>query len=205
MQRNQKQEAGFTLIEVIVVIAVVAILAAILTPTITKNIDDSKRARTVNECQVMAASIASFYKDVGRWPSRDNTGADNQIELLYGDGTTPTVAGAGTANWIGGGGWGGADQDTFTNQLIANAPGGVGAPYATTGELAWRGPYATEYRADPWGNRYACNIIYGWTATANNAVWILSAGPNGQVQTNAIQSVVGPPVVSGDDIVARIK
>lgn len=36
---------GFTLIEVIVVIAVVAILAAILTPQIVKNISESKIAR----------------------------------------------------------------------------------------------------------------------------------------------------------------
>ena len=45
MEHLIKDRRGFTLIEVIVVIAIVAILASILTPTITKNIDDSKRAR----------------------------------------------------------------------------------------------------------------------------------------------------------------
>lgn len=195
-------EKGFTLIEVIVVIAIVAILSAILTPTITKNIDDSKRARSVNECQVMAASLASFYKDLGRWPARNGAGTDNALNLLYGDGNTPTNAGGNTRFWTGS--WGAAVEDTFTNQLIANDPAGGGNSYPTTGDLAWRGPYATEYKSDPWGNRYACNIVYLWNVGANNAAWVLSAGPDGMVNTIVNQNVVNP-VVGGDDIVGRIK
>jgi len=203
MQRNQTQDAGFTLIEVIVVIAVVAILAAILTPTITKNIDDSKRARAVNECQVMAASLVSFYKDLGRWPARSNV-TDNYLYIIYGEGVIPTNAGGTTAWWTGGGGWGGGRQDTLSNQLIANTPTTTGTSYPTTGELAWRGPYATEYKADPWGNRYACNVRYLWEVAANNAAWVLSAGPNGQIETAANQNIVNP-ALGGDDIVGRIK
>lgn len=201
MKMTIKDTRGFTLIEVIVVIAVVAILAAILTPTVTKNIDDSKRARATNECQVIAASLTSFYKDTGMWPARRNA-TDHYQYLLYGDGRTPSNSGGGSQNWTGS--WGGSRQDTFTNQLISNTPNTTGTPYPTTGEFAWRGPYAVEYKADPWGNRYAVNMRYLHQVSAYNAAWVLSAGIDGIIDTNAIQNVVNP-TVGGDDIVARIK
>ncbi|MDH3259048.1 MAG: prepilin-type N-terminal cleavage/methylation domain-containing protein, partial [Deltaproteobacteria bacterium] len=47
-----RKNEGFTLVEVVVVIAVVAILAAILAPSIVKHIDDSKIAKAKNETQV---------------------------------------------------------------------------------------------------------------------------------------------------------
>lgn len=201
MKKLSKDKKGFTLIEVIVVIAVVAILAAILTPTITKNIDDSKRARVTNECQVIAASLTSFYKDLGMWPARYNA-TDNYQYLLYSNGNTPTNSGINTQYWTGT--WGATREDTFTNQLIANTPNTTGTPYANTGEFAWRGPYGMEYKADPWSNRYACNVRYIWDVGANNAAWVLSAGPDGVINTRVDQNIVNP-TIGGDDIVCRIK
>ena len=67
-----RNEKGFTLIEVVVVVAVIAILAAVLTPYITKYIDDSKVAKARNEVQVIAAAVTNAYKDLGRWPNRIN-------------------------------------------------------------------------------------------------------------------------------------
>jgi prepilin-type N-terminal cleavage/methylation domain-containing protein len=61
---------GFTLIEVVVVVAVIAILAAILTPFITKYIDDSNVAKAGNETQVIGAAVVNAMNDLGR-PRRD--------------------------------------------------------------------------------------------------------------------------------------
>jgi len=55
---RKRNEKGFTLIEVVVVVAVIAILAAVLTPYITKYIDDSKIAKARNEVQVIGAAMS---------------------------------------------------------------------------------------------------------------------------------------------------
>ncbi len=192
----KKKNSGFTLVEVVVVLAVVAILAAILTPNIVKNINDSKVARANNETQVIAASLASFYKDVGRWPTANGTSTADALLLLVGAGTIPT----GVADWIIATTV--VTTDTFSNQLLANTPKGVAVapgPYVTTGELKWNGPYIVEVKADPWGGRYACNVEYLYSNTTN-FVGILSAGPDRIVQTTYTQLDTVATKVGGDDI-----
>jgi len=204
---------GFTLIEMVVVLAVVAILAAILTPTIAKNINDAKIARATNEAQVIASAVGSFYKDTGRWPTSNGTTLTDTLHLLYGPGNTPTIQGAGVANeqfWLNTGGWGTALVDTFANHLIQNTPGTSGTPGGTVTypavagtEIRWRGPYITEVKPDPWGNIYSCNIWYTFNTTTN-FVGVWSAGPDRISNTSAIQPSA-TYTVGGDDIVFRLQ
>ena len=201
-----KSRKGFTLIEVIVVIAVVAILAAILTPIIAKNIDDAKNGRTLNECQVMASGITSFYKDTGRWPDSDN-GSRSFLYVLETNQGISANGGGGNANpWVT---WAVARRDTLDNQLQYNTPVD-GGNYPSIGEFAWRGPYLITPKADPWGNKYYCNILAsGWYISSNPAsqydvCFVISAGPNRTFNTgvrddqvNYIESVFQE---NGDDI-----
>jgi len=196
---------GFTLIEMVVVLAVVAILAAILTPTISKNINDAKIARATNEAQVIAASIGSFFKDTGRWPTSDGSDLTDNVELLYGPGDEPAADAGGTNvnNWLRDTtSW---ETDEFGNHLIQNNPGADATDYPTaaTLELRWRGPYLTEIKADPWGSHYACNIIYTYNTTTN-AVCVWSAGPDRTASVDAIQAAT-TFALNGDDIVYRIQ
>ncbi len=204
----QKRNAGFTLVEVVVVLAVVAILAAILTPNIVKNIEDSKIARANNETQVIAAALASFYKDLGRWPTANGSDLTDSIQLLYGEGDTPGIQGGGVAQeqfWLAdGSGWGANLCDTFQNQLVANDPGNGATDYPDDNtsprpELRWRGPYINEVKADPWGNHYSCNIWYTYNTTTN-FVGIWSAGQDRTSNTDAIQPN-STLAIGGDDIV----
>jgi prepilin-type N-terminal cleavage/methylation domain-containing protein len=192
-----KKSGGFTLVEMVVVLAVVAILAAILVPTVAKNINDAKIARAGNEAQVLGAAMASFYKDVGRWP--DSSGADNlpgDIDLLRtAQGTLPSQD-AGTTDWDD------TPWDTFENQLILNTPGNSGVDgdnsYPTTSpnnELIWRGPYITEIKADPWGSMYLCNVDY-MRDGAIDAVWVISAGPDRTIRTTYTQALTGTPALN---------
>ncbi len=204
--KKLRNAQGFTLIEVIVVIAVVAILAAILTPTVVKNIDDSKVARAKNEVQVIGAAMTSFYKDLGRWPT-SNGAANNPdyLYLLYGPGTAPTNSGHNTQYWSKDTGWPAARKDTFTHHLIENNPYGAGAVYPTTGEYKWHGPYLAEIKADPWGTHYACNEIYFYSGAGTPyAVWVWSAGPDRQSDTRVNQPMATAQL-GDDDIGVRLK
>lgn len=201
-----KKSAGFTLIEMVVVLAVVAILAAILTPTIAKNIQDAKLTRASNETQVIGAAIATFYKDLGRWPTADGTDAaltDAEL-LLYGGVGADPAATTGGANWDDDTATGGA-ADTFENQLIANTPGTGANVYALrpAGSLiGWNGPYIGEIKADPWGTYYLCNIENAYDGN-NQGTWVLSAGPDRDPDTpfDVANTVTQ---VTDDDIGVRI-
>jgi prepilin-type N-terminal cleavage/methylation domain-containing protein len=209
---NKNSQKGFTLIEVIIAIAVVAILAGIITPSIIKHLDDSKRVRAQNDCLVIGSAIGSFYKDLGRFPNMNAAGAVG-VTLLVSAGNIPTL-GAGVATWNTA--TTAATCDLLSNHLSANTPKSQSTnlyPTVTSApgsEFIWREPYQLNFPADPWGNRYAVNIgnaILGGVVNSN-AVWVLSAGADGIIQTvfnPALPAVGATLTTSGDDIVYRLK
>ena len=56
MKKSNKK--GFTLVELIVVIAIMAILAAVLVPTVTNKINDAKRSAAESDIQSAAKAIS---------------------------------------------------------------------------------------------------------------------------------------------------
>ena len=222
MKRILKRQDGFTLIEIIVVIAVIATLAAILTPQIVKNISESKIARAKNDLVVIAAAIGDFYKDTGKSPFYSAAGSPADIYLLYGANGLPGGSSGGSSNyWRNDSGWGAANKDTLEDQINYNVPG-----YSLTGESAWRGPYLPAITADPWDTHYAVNIAHLATPNINPAdgpgnfaCWALSAGPNGIWETSIDQGNIAgqagssnyPPqlnnlnLATGDDIGIKLK
>ncbi|MBE0569300.1 MAG: type II secretion system protein GspG [Deltaproteobacteria bacterium] len=189
---RRRKEAGFTLIEVVVVVAVIAILAAVLTPYITKYIDDSKIAKARNEVQVIGGAMTNFYKDTGMWPSRSATGG--AVATLYTGTVTPAAAAVFTATppvvppvatWAG-------TAAPIDNSLLTN---GTGNAYPANGDMQWRGPYAGgALPPDPWGKPYVVN------SAVTGPIWVLSAGPNLKVQTARTDNVL-----RGDDIGFRVR
>ncbi len=189
---RKRREAGFTLIEVVVVVAVIAILAAVLTPYITKYIDDSRVAKARNEVQVIGGALTNFYKDTGVWPSRSATGG--AVAYLYTGTISPSTAGIFSATpavvppvapWSGTGTY-------LDNSLLTN---GTGNAYPPNGDMQWKGPYVGgALPVDPWGKPYIVNYA------ASGPIWVLSAGANLKVQT-----AVTDNVVKGDDIGFRVR
>lgn len=205
--RNNK---GFTLIEMVVVLAVVAILAAILTPTIAKNIQDAKLTRATNECQVIGAAIASFFKDVGRWPTSDGAAATlpDVLTLIHGGAGDDPAATTGGAAW---------DKDTAAAttstlelHLVTNDPGGDGVgtgndytPWSDATKMGWNGPYIGEIKADPWGIYYACNIANAYDSPNALGSWVISFGVNRDAET-VFATPVADTTLGGDDVGVRI-
>jgi len=188
------KKSGFTLVEVIVILAVISILAAILTPTVLKYIADAQQSRAEEDVKILSAMLNDLIKDTGQYPGA-MIGAKT---FLCTPGTLPTAGAVGTflATAV--------NCGLLANHLPLNDPnedatvGGAG-DYRATGKQRWRGPYITTLSADPWGNPYVVNastLVGGNTA----ATWVISAGPNATFDT-----AVTAAALSSDDVGVRIK
>lgn len=217
MNRAQAGEHGFTLMEIVVVLGVVALLAAILTPMLLTYLEDAKRSKAEGDAQRITAAIVQLAKDVDHFPAYakgTQTAGGATIFLLCGPGNLPTKAGGVT-------GWdgipaastpcptGSSDVDKLENHLVVNRPGGnTTTPYATGHQgRVWRGAYLEKIGEDSWGNSYVVNIknAPADSAVAAKVVWVLSAGADGTINTNGDDLADSGPVVGGDDIAVRLK
>ncbi len=212
-----KRAAGFTLVEILVGVAILAILSAALTPMVIKYVNDARRSRALSDSQALGQAVLAFNLDVGRWPVNGdgNPNDAGEISRLVGlpaaqisaanipDGNGPR----GANNWDSAG-----RASAIEDQLIRNRAGRVNPLYAASQTApeppGWNGPYIDSVPADPWGNPYVCNVrflrlasVSGVTPAeaANHAVFCLSAGPDGQFNTSFDDrtKLAGP---GGDDI-----
>lgn len=69
---RSKGARGFTLIELVIVVAVIAILAALLIPTILNQVDRARSASERQSINELAKAIRRFKADTASWPY-DNT------------------------------------------------------------------------------------------------------------------------------------
>lgn len=82
-QQNNKQ-GGFTLIEIIVVIVIISILAAILTPTVAKTIDQSRISRFANEYKSVKDAMLKYFVDVGEFMPCSGCGGSGISSTAWG-------------------------------------------------------------------------------------------------------------------------
>jgi general secretion pathway protein G len=59
---------GFTLIELIVVIAIIAVMGAVIAPNAFKSIEKAKIAATVQDLNSIKTAAAAFFTDMSMWP-----------------------------------------------------------------------------------------------------------------------------------------
>ncbi len=206
MTQNLRSTGGFTLIEIVIVLAIIAVLAGILAPTLTRYVGDSRIRKAEVDVQHIGGAIALMYGDTGHWPiwvdGTETKSTSGDYNTLYSaDGTMPDV---GTTGWTVA-----TNADDFENQIVNNTPGDVAAAaYPTTGRRAWRGPYLEKVLGDPWGSKYLINVEFLQPANVGGVapVFVLSAGPNKLVETVFDQTSTGPSLTrGGDDVIFRIK
>ncbi len=182
---------GFTLIEVIVILAVVSILVAILTPTVVKYIADAQQSKAESDVKALSAALSDIIKDTGKYPGTKlftNTHLVTDGTLLAGTGWTddPLV----TVN---------LSFHLLINDPNEDGPDNPPNDYSTGGRKRWKGPYLQALDEDPWGNAYQVNAttLVGGNTTST---WVISAGVDGIIQTSS-----AAVVLAGDDVGVRIK
>ena len=203
------------MIEMVVVLAVIAILAAILTPIVTSYVDRARNDSAQNDVKKIAAALVQFNTDTKLWPIYTGSSTPTNVNTGAYDvqSTSGNAAVIGTAT-----GWPAAVTGT-TSGTLDSVMNSNALNLATTGKTAWKGPY-TELGPDPWGTRYYVTSIFlepgcistrggscvavGTNGATPSAVFVISAGPNQTLETNFDQAT-NNFVVNGDDIVARIK
>ena len=184
---------GFTLIEVVVVVAIIALLAGILTPLIFKYIDEANETRALGDCRNISTALLLFHKDTGTWPYFDQSHRPHWDYLFGNMGDWPYWSSEAESSW-------GTNGDDMYFHLVTNGDPRGGTYYvpkrsATEGSRGvrilshgWNGPYLPYVTDDPWAYKYLVSVgafDYGMKAreSGNNHVWCLSAGPNFQVDT----------------------
>lgn len=69
LARRRAPNAGFTLIEVLVVIVVIAILASLVAPNLFRNVDDARVATAKAQIESFATALDAYRLDNGRYPT----------------------------------------------------------------------------------------------------------------------------------------
>jgi prepilin-type N-terminal cleavage/methylation domain-containing protein len=219
-RQRRRNRSGFTLIEILVAVAILAVLSAALTPMVIKYVNDGRRARALSDSQAIGQAILAFNLDTGRWPVNDDTNPNDAGELsrLVGlpaaqisAANVPDGAGAtGAGNWNGGGSGGNAGALEDSLILNRNAVANPLYPVSPTAPESpgWNGPYLKQIPLDPWGRPYVCNVRYldgaavtGATAAEEDAhaVFCLSAGPDGVFNTS-FDDATTLAAPGGDDV-----
>ena len=68
---RELRRRGFTLVEIMVVVIVLAILAAVVLPNVTGRTDEAKVAKSQADLALFGNLIESFKLDMGRYPTEE--------------------------------------------------------------------------------------------------------------------------------------
>lgn len=131
-----KQQAGFTLIEVMVVVVILGILGAMIIPQLMSRPEQAKVIKAKQDIQILQSALDLYRLDNGFYPT-----TDQGLEALVKKPETPPAP----ANWKTGGyirhlphdPWGHSYQYINTNnnlKIFSEGPKGGGDNGETTGE-----------------------------------------------------------------------
>ena len=121
MKRStKKQVRGFTLIEIVVVVVIIGLLAAMVAPRVMQRTDDAKLVRVSNDIRAIEASLNLYKLDNFNFPSTEQ-GLQALVSKPSGN---PEAK-----NWKSGGYLRSVPKDPWGNEYQYASPGSSGAPF----------------------------------------------------------------------------
>ena len=88
MSRRPEAEAGYTLTEMLVVILIISLIAAVLTPSLLGQLARSRAKTAALQIDMTTAALENFRDDLGRYPTEQ-------------EGLKVLVTTTGEAGWLG--------------------------------------------------------------------------------------------------------
>ncbi|HYL01859.1 MAG TPA: type II secretion system major pseudopilin GspG [Steroidobacteraceae bacterium] len=110
---------GFTLIEIMVVVVILGLLAAIVVPAVISKVDDAKVAKAKQDIQSLETALTLFYMDNSKYPT-----SEQGLKALVQQPTDPTIR-----NWKPGGYIERVSKDPWGSDYQYAFPGTHGKAY----------------------------------------------------------------------------
>jgi len=177
-----RRAVGFTLIELIVTIAILTILAGVLVPAVGNYTDKSKKAKVAAELRILSDALTGYQTDCAAWPG--NTDLVTVTTTNFAITGMPCMY----TNAFGKTGWDGP--------YLAK---GVMTSGAMNVSVAGASGVAGSGLLDPWGNPYYCYTFANNYSGTTGGIMLVSRGKNGAMNTSAANVFANAP--SSDDII----
>ena len=115
LRRRLRARAGYSLLEILIVLAIIALIAALVGPRLFAQFDKSKVTAARVQAKSLAAAVETMRLDIGRYPT-----AAEGLGLLN------AAPGSGVANWSGPYLAAGVPKDPWGHDYVYVAPAAEG-------------------------------------------------------------------------------
>ena len=92
-QTSTRSPRAFTLIELLIVIAIIGILMSLLFPAVNSAIDAARKAQAKNDVVQIATAVTAYETEYGRLPTNSTTVSGELLTALTGQNTTANPRG----------------------------------------------------------------------------------------------------------------
>lgn len=71
MKNKSKKDGGYSLLEILVVMAIISLLATLVAPRLFSQVDKSKITTAKSQAKSLRLALDSYWLDTGRYPTQD--------------------------------------------------------------------------------------------------------------------------------------